>query len=114
MDHLRDPQLLRLCRLALGLALSAALGLLAPIAAEAMSGLESLEDELHGAGPRTRARLGRREISPRAPGRAERDASLRPLRRANADERLDRSIVSVRVRKIPSLIPDSPTALPDH
>lgn len=113
MDQLRDPRLLRLCRLALGLALSAALGLLAPIAAEAMSGLESLEDELHGAGPRTRARLVRQEISPRAPGRVEREASLRQPRRATA-ERLDRSIVSVRVRKIPSLIPDSPTALPDH
>ena len=113
MDLLRDPRLLRLCRSALGLVLSAALGLLAPIAAEAMSGLESLEDELHGAGSRMRARLVRQEISPRAPRRVERDASLRPPRRATA-ERLDRSIVSVRVRKIPSLIPDSPTALPDH
>jgi hypothetical protein len=106
--------MLRLGRLALGLALSAALGLLGPIAAEAMSGLESLEDELHGAGPRSRARLLRQEISPRAPRRVERDASLRPPRPATAAERLDRSIGSVRVRKIPSLIPDSPTALPDH
>ena len=113
MDLLRDPRFRRLCRLALGLALSAVLGLLAPIAAEAMSGLESLEDELHGAGTRTRARLVRQGISSREPGRARRDESFRESRRATA-ERLDRSVVSVRVRKIPSLIPDSPTALPDH
>jgi hypothetical protein len=106
--------MLRLFRQALGLALSVALALLAPIAVEAMSGLESLEDELHGAGSRTRARLVRQEISPQAPRRVERDASLRPPRRATASERLDRSIASVRVRKIPSLISDSPTALPDH
>jgi hypothetical protein len=113
MDQLRDPRLFRFCRLVFGLALSTALGLLAPIAAEAISGLESLEDELHGAGARMRARLVRQEISPRAPARVERDASLRQPRRATA-ERLDQSIVNVRARKIPSLIPDSPTALPDH
>lgn len=113
MDPLRDPRLRRLCRLSLGLVLSAVLALLAPIAAEALSGLESFEDELHGAGTRTRARLVRQEISSREPGRARRDASVREPRRAAA-ERLDRSVVSVRVRKIPSLLPDSPTALPDH
>ena len=105
--------MLRLCRPTLGLVLSALLALFAPIAAEAMSGLESFEDDLHGAGSRARGRLVRQETSPRAPRRVERDASLRPPRRATA-KRLDRSIVTLRVRKIPSLIPDSPTALPDH
>jgi hypothetical protein len=110
VDQYRDPRLLRLCRLAFAFVFSAALGFLAPVAAEALSSPESLEDELH-AGTRTRARLVRCEVSPRVPGRVEPEAPRRQPRRATAD-RFDRSVV--RVRKIPSLISDSPTALPDH
>ncbi len=103
----------RLRQLALGFFLSAGLGLLAPAAAEAMSGIESLEDGLHHAGARSRAHLVRLEVSAARPARPVRALTLRQSPRATK-EPSGRPAAGARVRKIPPSTPDSPDALPDH
>jgi hypothetical protein len=101
----------RFRRLLWRLVLSSVLGLVSPIAVEAMPGVESIEEDTHHHwAARVRARPVRSQ-HPRGPEQTDRDALLR---RPNGRQRPDRPVVDVRPRKIPSLIPDSPTALPDH
>lgn len=100
----------RLRQFALGFFLSVSLGLFAPAAAEAMAGIESVEDSFHRAG--ARARLVRLEVPGARPARPILAASLRRPPSATK-EPSGRPANGARVRKTPST-PDSPTALPDH
>jgi hypothetical protein len=96
---------------ALAFFLAVILGVAAPVAAEALPGLESSEEALHDSGARRRP-MRRQMAMPRRAGPVQ-VVSVRPSRRATR-ERATRPPGSGHVRKAPALTSDPPSAAPEH
>jgi hypothetical protein len=91
--------------------LAGILGVAAPVAAEALPGLESSEEALHDSGARRRP-MRRQMAMPRLAGPVQ-VVSVRLARRATR-ERPTRPSGFGHVRKAPALASDPPSAAPEH